>query len=419
MGYTFLESVSPDYSYVKDKERSAKAYYNYLLLRCLQMFEYKNLPDTIDPDIFERYLLTNGVALGGKDGNGDLRVFFGNWGGIQDVYYRPSQFIVANPHIGSGWQHTYQIYPTKENPEIDGILFRNDTSWYGLHALLSRYACMLAENTLTMRISDVMLRITALLTAPSDKEAIACEAYMTALEEGEMKVIAENPFFDGIKMQSPPSNNGSYLTQFIEFQQYLKGSFFNEIGLSANYNMKREAIGKGESTLDSDALLPLCENMLKARREDWARFNELFGTNVEVNFSSAWLQNSIESKLALLQMSSQASQLISASNSDEPQSTNDDNNSVDESELELCEDGTDLGQDVSNSSEDDTECNQEPSIINPELEVLDNILAESIENIGETSEEKKEQDAEVSQLMAENSGEGGDEDGTEAKDTKD
>lgn len=67
-------------------------------------------------------------------------------------------------------------------------------------------------------------------------------------------------------MQSPPSNNGSYLTQFIELHQYLTGTFYNEVGLNANFNMKREAIGDGESSLNEDSLLPLCELMLETRK---------------------------------------------------------------------------------------------------------------------------------------------------------
>ena len=70
--------------------------------------------------------------------------------------------------------------------------------------------------------------------------------------------------------------------------------------------MKREAIGKGESTLDQDALLPLCENMLKARREDFQKVNEMFGTNIEVDFSSAWLENALQAKLILLSQSKEA-----------------------------------------------------------------------------------------------------------------
>lgn len=414
MEYSFLNSINPDYSYVKDKERSARAYYSYFLLRCLRMFEYKNLPDTIDANILDRYLFLNGVACVGKDGNGDLRVFFGSWGGEQDVYYRPSKFIVSNPHIGSGWQHEYTIFPTAKSPLVDGVLMRNDTGWYGLHPMLSRYSYLMAENSITLRVADVMLRIIGLLSAPSDKEMIACQEYIDALEDGDLKVIGENPFFDGIRLQSPPSNNGSYLTQFIEYQQYLKGSFYNEIGLSANYNMKREAIGKGESTLDEDSLLPLCDNMLLARKEDIAKINELFGTNIEVDFSSAWKENRIEAKMAMLQMASDASQLISSTeteSSTEAEPSSETDPSIEEQDEDqstndvVSQDGTELGQDESGCSENETECELVEDMVEPELKVLDDLLAESIAKIGETNAEKKEHDAEVSQLMQEGDGE--------------
>ena len=305
MEYNFIDGASKfDLDYVLDKPKSAKAYFTYLLARCLRMFEYKNLPDTIPADIFDRYVMMNGVACVGKDQNDDLRVFFGNWGGEYDVYYRPSLFIVSNPHIEGGekegWFHQYTVFPRSKSTKQDGVLMRNDTAWFGLSPMLSRYSALFAENILTIRTADVMLRIIALLSAPSDEEFASAMEYIKALENGKLKAVGDNPFFDGIKLQSPPSNNGSYLTQFIELHQYLKGSFYNEIGLSANYNMKREAIGKGESTLDNDSLLPLCENMLLCRREDWRKVNELFGTEVEVDFSSSWKENQVQRNIELL-----------------------------------------------------------------------------------------------------------------------
>ena len=129
------------------------------------------------------------------------------------------------------------------------------------------------------------------------------------MEDGEFGVIAENRFFEGIKMQSPPSNNGSYLTQFIELHQYLKGSFYNEIGLNANFNMKREALGDGESSLNEDSLLPLCDEMLRCRQEDFDKVNEMFGTNIKVEFDSSWAQNVLEKELLLDKMKTEASQL--------------------------------------------------------------------------------------------------------------
>lgn len=297
-GYKHLEIVTDFEKYVKDKKMSAKAYYRYLLTRMLRMFQYKNLPDTIPHEILDRYLFENGIACI-TEVEGELYVFYGNLGGPIDVYYRPTEFIISNPHIRKGGElFTANVPVFKSNlnevGQPTGVLIRNDTEWQGLHPLLARYAYLMAENILTLRTADVMLRIIALLTAKTDKERAASLEYLKSIEKGELGVIGESSFHEGVEMQSPPSNNGSYLTQFIEYQQYLKGSFYNEIGLAANYNMKREAIGKGESTLDADALLPLCDNMLKTRKEDLAKVNKMFGTNIEVEFSSAWLENRIE-----------------------------------------------------------------------------------------------------------------------------
>lgn len=312
--YKHLEIPGNFERYVKDKRQSANAYYRYFLARVTRMFEYKNLPDTIPHQIFDRYLFNNGIALI-TEVRGKLYCFYGNAGGPQDVYYRPCQFIVSNPHIigdnGEQFSANITIFENDRYPELGqptGVLMRNDTEWLGLNPMLSRYAYLMAENILTLRTADVMLRITALLTAPSDKERVAALEYLKAIENGNLSVIGESAFFDGVKLQSPPSNNGSYLTQFIEYQQYLKGSLYNELGLSANYNMKREAIGKGESTLDEDALLPLCDDMLLCRKQDLEKVNEMFGTDIQVSFSSAWLENQIENTSTLVSMSSGSTQ---------------------------------------------------------------------------------------------------------------
>ena len=308
-GYRHLEIVTDFERYVKDKKVSAKSYYRYLLTRLQRMFQYKNLPDTIPHEILDRYLFEYGIACI-TSVNGKLYVFSGNLGGPQDAYYRPTEFIISNPHIkvnGELFTANVPVYYTDdeasssgESWSTKGVLIRNDLDWIGMHPLLSRYAYLMAENILTLRTADVMLRVLAMITAPSDKERAAALEYLKSLEKGELAVIGDTPLVtDGVKLQSPPSNNGSYLTQFIEYQQYLKGSFYNEVGLSANYNMKREAIGTGESTLDSDSILPLCDNMLKCRQEDMAKVNEMFGTDIQVEFSSAWLRSRIDMLQAL------------------------------------------------------------------------------------------------------------------------
>ena len=300
--------------YVKKKTKSSEYYFRYLLDRTMMMFEYKNLPDTIEPNVLERYLQVNGVACI-TEAKGKLYCFGGSWGGKQDVYYRPTKFIIANPHISQLTEDktfTKEVTIFGDEPHT-GVLMRNDTEWASLTPLIARYAVLMCENCVTIRVADIMLRILALLTAGTDKEKKSAEAYLSKLEAGELGIIGSNSFKQSINMQSPPSNNGSYLTQFIELQQYLKGSFFNELGLRANYNMKREAIGAGESTLDADAILPLCDNMLKCRREDISQLNDLYGLDITVDFSSAWLENRLEASANIISQLTEAGVIDSVS----------------------------------------------------------------------------------------------------------
>lgn len=296
--------------YLVDKDRLAKDIANYFLARLQSMFEYKNLPDTIESNVFDRFVMINGISCI-TDVKDKLYVFRGNLGGVQDVYYRPTRFIIANPHVANGFTKEAVVLGDEKHT---GVLIRNDTEWIGMLPMIARYSYMLAENYITLRIADINLRINALLSASTSKELAGALEYLHDIEEGKLGVIQNQPFFDGVKMQSPPSNNGSYLTQFIELHQYLTGSFYNEVGLLANYNMKREAIGTGETTLNQDMLLPLCENMLKCRREDLQKVNEMYGTNISVDFSSSWKHNQVEQELEVLATASELTGSSKSSN---------------------------------------------------------------------------------------------------------
>ena len=337
--------------YVTDKRISAKAYMRYMVIRLLRMFKYENLPETIPQEMLEYYLLTNGSCFVTKvDGN--LYAFVGGFGGEPDVYYRPTRYTVANPALRfSGYHEIDDDASTSMNDRqfsvgSEGVLVRNDPTWTGLSPLMARYATLMAENVLTIRTADIMLRAIALISAPDDRTRLSGEQYLRDLEKGKLGVIGESPFFEGIKLQSPPSNNGSYLTQFIELQQYLKGSFYNEIGLNANFNMKREALNQGETTLNEDSLLPLCESMLKCRQEDMERVSQLFELDppITVEFDSAWAQNMKENEIQLEKMENEAesvSQLTEESSES----------------LESSEEGSDA--DVSSDREDNADVSDE------------------------------------------------------------
>lgn len=295
--------------YVTDKSKSAESIICYMLARLQKMFRYEGLPESIPRQYLENYLLVNGHCVIAKDlrhpEDENLYAFVGAAGGEPDIYYRPTRYMVANPSLQTSNQ--YYISTTDPNHEPNAVLVRNDTMWQGLYPMMARYAALISENLLTIRTADVMLRVLALITAPDDASRLAADQFLKDITEGHLASIAENRFLDGIRMQNPPSNNGSYLTQFIELHQYLVGSFYNEVGLNANYNMKREALSESETGLNDDSLMPLCEDMLRCRQEDMDRVNAMFGTSIKVYLDSSWLENEIERLLSIRQQATEAS----------------------------------------------------------------------------------------------------------------
>lgn len=310
-GYRFLSvPVGDAEEFVIDKEKSCREFATYFLMRVMKMFRYKGLPEEIPVDCMSKMLFCDGFGFFTKykssnslDQEVDQYYFFhGRMGDIIDAYYRPTRIIIANP--GANCYEDFELGKQKGGTYYgeNGVIIRNDTLYHGLLPLIKRYAYLLAENILTMHSADVFLRILALISASDDKTVVSANEFIKQIEKGKMMAIADSKFFEGVKMQSPPSNNGSYLTQFIEYQQYFLGSFFNEIGLNANFNMKRESIAKSESSLNEDSMLPLCQNMLMCRREDFGVVNEMYGLNIEVDFDSAWLENALEIAAALNEM---------------------------------------------------------------------------------------------------------------------
>lgn len=314
--YTSPYLHTGDMSDTEDKQWLFDNIKDYMYLRLEKMFKYKNLPESIPPYIFNMMLMNGGFAIltdKAKE-DGTIFAFQGGLGGEPDEYYRPTIATISNPALN---------FSANLRIGKECVIIRNDAFLVGLDPLLSRYAALMAENIITMKTVDILLRIIGMISAPDDKTRISAEEYLKKLKNGELAVISENRFFEGVDMKSPPANNGSYLTQFIELHQYYKGSLFNELGLQANFNMKRESIGKGEASLSEDILMPLCESMLQTRRDDFKLFNEMYDYNVEVDFDSAWMNNQKEQFYELETLrkdSEETSQLVNGGESNESDS---------------------------------------------------------------------------------------------------
>jgi hypothetical protein len=263
---------------IRDKDTAVTEFIANTLAKTQSMFEYEGLPDSIPQKELERLLQTTGNVFVTKV-DGVLYALTGGKGGEPDVYGRATLYTVANPALKLS--KTYDI-------QKDGVLIENDTNGESLLPLIGRYAVLYTDGLISLNTASVLTRITMLISASDDKTKQSADEFLRKIQDGEFSIIGENAFFKGVNMQTAPTTNSVYITQLIELIQYYKASMYNELGLNANYNMKRERLNLGEVSMNVDVLLPYVDNMLKERQNAVEKINEMFDTEISVKLASSW-----------------------------------------------------------------------------------------------------------------------------------
>ena len=338
-----------DFAYCSDKKKVFENYCKYTFTRTQSMFTYEGLPESIPVQWLESYLQRNGSCCIAEH-EGKLYALLGNAGGELDEYYQPTIYTVANPALGL--TKSFEIGK-------DCVYCKNDYDAIGLVPLVSRYCGLMTENLLTVRISDINMRMMNLLSAPDDNTLQSTKQYLKDLEDGKLGVVGETPFFEGLKLQSKGVGNGDYMIQFIELQQYLKGSMYNELGINANFNMKREALSGQEVALNDDALMPLIDDMLKQRRAMCDELNQMFGLNVSVDYGSTWHSNVVEKQLVSEEeLGADSAESEEAAGDESALPDDKDPNAVDEGDVSRLNDEEESGSDDNSDTSSDSDVDE-------------------------------------------------------------
>lgn len=273
---------------LQNKQMLIDSYFKYMMNKTIKMFKYENLPETLPVRELELILQVCRFAIFTKV-DGKLFVFYGGLGGMPNEYYQPTQAIVSNPYLKFSSVLNLDDYIKDDG---NAVLGWNDSMHIGLFSLNNKYACLLAETDLTLKYHLVNMRFNNILTADNDATKESLEDMYEKVADGTgfgivvTKKFMEETNVDKIELRSNSSQ--LQLKDIIETKQYLMGSWLNELGLNANYNMKREAINESEADLNEDSLLPMIDDMLEQRKLLCDNLNKKFGTNISVDLSSSW-----------------------------------------------------------------------------------------------------------------------------------
>lgn len=284
----------------------------YMLNRTSQMFEYSGLPDTMPPVMIERMLQTHGYVVVAKPPTASIHsnklygvnfdyeataddkpfAFWSGLGGKQDVYYTPTKAIICSPSPFIHFDKEYTI-------NKDCIVVKNDANALGLLPLHYNYAAQIVEAEISLRSALINSRQSTIIIADNDIAMESAQIYLDKIERGEFGIIEDAALIGNTRTTKEGTSAPNSIIQVIEGIQYLKASWFNEVGLNSSFNMKREYLSSEEIAANADVLMPLVDDMLTARQKGWDNVNKMFGLNVTVRKNSAWENKELEKEKAL------------------------------------------------------------------------------------------------------------------------
>lgn len=288
-----------------------------LLNRTLRMFNFENIPVSIDGDFLNRELIVHGrvgITTRATDKTFDApRAWRGFCGGEITEFYTGSRFIGASPVIGSCDFKIdgdgVVIYNTTEDkfapfagfgcmPDLEfnrrGKPVKADTPkaypTTALYQYIERTADLLSNIDVSTQTLLRTCRALIIITAKDEQTKTAAEIVLSKLYRGEIDCVMLSNIFDSINISYAPTaaNAAALLSEYKEQYQFCLAQFYNAIGINANYNLKRERLNVAEIDVNEQSLIVNIVDMLKCRREGVERVNNMFGTDITVSLGEEW-----------------------------------------------------------------------------------------------------------------------------------
>ena len=246
---------------------------------------------SINWDYFKLNLILDGqVCI--TDFNEKLYACIGNRGGTPNEYYVPTQFIIANPILGS----------KQVKIDVDGVVFYNtkiDQFWLngsseifatGLYDLIEQTATLLADNIISINCVQVNARVNTFFDADSEAQAIAGEAILKKMYAGVPYMVLRGDLIEKIRVNPVnTSATGQNITELVELHNYIIANFFQSIGIKSNNIMKRERLIRDEIESQDDFLQISILEMLAAWQDGLNKVNQMYGTEFSVKLNPVLL----------------------------------------------------------------------------------------------------------------------------------
>lgn len=245
-----------------------RKYYNRLTELSMSMFEWKNMPDTVDVRFLELCLMSYGSCLFFKDEEIGFLTLPCMIGGKLDVYRIPK---IRTAYASNGYRNV------KTN-EDSVIIFNNMLHTNSLPEL-EDFASQLYDIERTIIVNAKAQKTPVLITCSEQQRLTLKNTYMQY--EGNMPVIYANNDFDPQNLKAINTGAPYYGDKLYQLKTAIWNEALTFLGIS-NLNMqKKERLISDEVTRNMGGVIASRYSRLNARRQAADLINRMFGNELE------------------------------------------------------------------------------------------------------------------------------------------
>lgn len=265
-------------------------YVKYLSQLTFQLFEWENLPKTVDPRYMEMMLHTHGYVGFFHDETLDYMAVQGSAGVKINRYLQPTVFKTATPDYTN---RSFNIYNFGDNLELVDkektgvVIWNNDMHLPSMDSIMM-FAQDLAELKEIIRINQNAQKTPVLITAEDTNKFSMMNIYNQY--EGNAPVIVANKHFDPKSINVFKTDAPFVVDKLNDQKNAIWSEFMTWLGINNSNIDKKERLVQAEATSNDEQIEASGNIMLKARQEACERINQLYGLNLSVRMRTDILQ---------------------------------------------------------------------------------------------------------------------------------
>lgn len=246
-------------------------YYNRLTELAISMFEWKNLPDSIDPRFLELVLFSDGVAVFFKDEVLGYLALQTMIGGNLDVYRIPK---IRRAYATNGYNRSLD--------EKDSVIIFNNMLHTNCLTDIELFARRLYECDRTIDV-NIKAQKTPIMIACDENQRLTMKNLYQQYDGNEPFIFGGKDM-DIKKIQAIVTGAPYVADKVMQTKFQIWNEAMTYLGIS-NVNMhKKERLLNDEVTRNMGSTVASRYTRLEMRKQACKKINEMFGLNIDVDY---------------------------------------------------------------------------------------------------------------------------------------